>query len=327
MTYAQWAVLGAGAISSDFIEGLRHSNTGRLHAVAARDAERAREFARVHGADVSGTYDQILARDDVDAVYVGTVHTTHVELVLAALAAGKAVLCEKPLGVDVEETDAALAAAEAAGLPLVEAFKYRFGPFPDQMRELVATGALGEIGRVESSIGFDAPTRSGRLFDPATAGGAILDAGCYPVSLAVGVAAWAGEDVASARIVSAEGAIGATGVDEVASAVIEIGAVTARVRTAITEQLPRVATIIGSSAVLEVPNVWGSRIESTASATLIRTDGTREEVEVPTVQPMAAEADATIRALREGRLEAPEIPWVETQTIARLLAQWRDSIE
>ncbi|WP_405371860.1 MULTISPECIES: Gfo/Idh/MocA family protein [unclassified Microbacterium] len=326
MTYARWAILGAGDISGFFARALPDSDLGRLHAVGARDVEAARAFASAHGAPVAGTYDEILARSDIDAVYVGTVHSTHVELVLAALDAGKAVLCEKPLGVDPIETDAALFAADVAGLPLVEAFKYRFGPFPDALRDLIGSGGLGRVTEVSTSIGFTAATRTGRLFDPAVAGGAILDAGCYPVSLAVGVAAWAGGDVASARVVTATGTIGETGVDVVAAADLDIDGVRARVRTAIVQDLPRSARITGTAGTLEIENVWGSRFESTSVAVLVRPDGTREPLEVATVSPMAAEADAVIRALREGRTEAPEMPWAETRATARLLAEWRAAL-
>ena len=326
MTHARWAILGAGAISGDFAHALPDSDLGRLYAVGARDVSRAEEFAAAHGAPVVGTYDEILDRDDIDAVYVGTVHTTHTDLVQQALAAGKAVLCEKPLGVDPAETDAAITAARAAGLPLVEAFKYRFGPFADRLRELVSGGALGDLVEIESSLGFAAGSHTGRLFDPATAGGAILDVGCYPLSLVVGVAAWAGHDLDGLEVQAVAGTIGGTGVDESAAASVDLGGASANIRTAIVHDLPRLTRIVGREASLEIPNVWGSRTDSTAAATLIRTDGTREEIEVPTVQPMAAEADATIRALREGRTEAPEIPWAETRTIARLLAEWRGGI-
>ncbi|AZS42934.1 1,5-anhydro-D-fructose reductase [Microbacterium oleivorans] len=327
MTHARWAILGAGAISGDFARALPESELGRLHAVGARDQSRAEEFAAAHGAPVVGTYDEILGRDDIDAVYIGTVHTTHTELVHQALAAGKAVLCEKPLGVSPAETDAAIHAAREAGLPLVEAFKYRFGPFADRLREIVGSGALGDLVEIESSLGFAAGSHTGRLFDPATAGGAILDAGCYPLSLVVGVAAWSGRDLSALVVEAVAGTIGETGVDVSAAASIDLGGATANIRTAIVHDLPRLTRIVGRDASLEIPNVWGSRTGSTEAATLIRTEGTREEIEVSTVQPMAAEADATIRALRDGRTEVPEVPWEETRTIARLLAAWRGSID
>jgi len=321
---ARWAVLGAGVITGDFLAALPHAEHGVLHAVAARDGIRARALADAHGAPVAGTYDEVLARDDVDAVYIGTVHTTHAELALAALEAGKAVLCEKPLGVSVAETDAVLAHAARVGLPVVEAFKYRFGPFPERLRQLIASGALGELVSVDSTLGFAADAQSGRLFDPATAGGAILDVGCYPASLVVGLAAWAGIDVEPV-IVEADGVVGA--VDEQARATIAFGAFEARIGTAITVDLPRRAVIRGTAGRLEIDNVWGSRVVSTAEAVLRRPDGSVEQIRTGTVSPMAAEADATILALRDGRTEAPEMPWAETRTTARLLEDWRAALD
>ncbi|WP_434810840.1 Gfo/Idh/MocA family protein [Microbacterium sp. bgisy189] len=320
---ARWAILGAGGISRDFAAGLRHAQRGRLHAVGARDAAAARAFADEHGADIAGTYDEVIARDDIDAVYIGTVHTTHAELAIAALEAGKGVLCEKPLTATPADTDAVLDVAARTGMPLLEAFKYRFGPFPTALAELIAGGALGAVQRVDAELGFAAAERTGRLFDPAVAGGAILDVGCYPVSLAVGVAAWAGAPVEQAAVVDATGVIGPTGVDETATASLRIGGVDAHVHTSIVEPTPRAARITGDEAVLEIPNAWGSRTASTDTATLRRADGSVETLTFGTVEPMAAEADAVILALLEGRTEVPEMPWVQTRAVARLLADWR----
>lgn len=327
---ARWAILGAGAISRDFARSLAGAERGHLHAVGARDAAAAQTFADAHGAQVAGTYDEVLARTDIDAVYIGTVHTTHADLAIAALEAGKAVLCEKPLTDDPAVTDAVIRAAERTGLPLVEAFKYRFGPFPAALADLVASGELGRIERIDASIGFAAGARTGRLFDPAVAGGAILDAGCYPVSLAVGVAAWAGADLRTARVGAADGEIGPTGVDEVAAATLHFSAdgapVEAHVRTAITQALPRTARIRGDAATLEIANVWGSRQASNDTATLTRADGTVEQLTFPTVDPMAAEADAVVLALQAERSEAPEMPWAQTRATAALLAAWREQL-
>lgn len=321
---ARWAVLGAGVITGDFLAALPHAAHGVLHAVGARDGIRARAFADRHGAPVAGTYDEVLAREDVDAVYIGTVHTTHADLAHAALDAGKAVLCEKPLGVTAAETDAVLAHAARRGLPVVEAFKYRFGPFPDRLRALISAGELGELVAVDSTLGFTADVYDGRLFDPETAGGAILDVGCYPASFVVGLAAWAGIDVEPV-IVSADGVVGA--VDEQARARIAFGSFEARIATAITADLPRRAVIEGTAGALEIPNVWGSRVVSTAEAVLRRSDGTVEQIRTDTLSPMAAEADATILALREGRTEAPEMPWAQSRATARLLEDWRAALD
>jgi predicted dehydrogenase len=321
-----WAVLGAGVISGDFATALPDAQLGRLHAVGARDAAAARAFADRFGAPVSGTYDEILSRDDIDAVYIGTVHPAHRDQAIAALESGKAVLCEKPLTTSAADTETVLAAATRAGSPLLEAFKYRFGPFAARLRQLVATGAIGEVTSVESTLGFAAAEHTGRLFDPETAGGAILDVGCYPVSFAVGIAASAGQPLAQVRVREATGRRGPTGVDVVASAVLDLGRLTARVATAIVEDLPRSTVIHGTDGRIEIPNPWGSRTQSTDHAVLTRADGSVEVISTPTVSPMAAEADALLRALADGRTEVPEMPWRETRAIARLLDEWLDAV-
>jgi len=341
---ANWALLGAGGISTDFLTGLAVAQHGRLHAVGARDGARARAFADAHGAPVAGTYDEILARDDIDAVYIGTVHNTHAELAHAALAAGKAVLCEKPMTVTRADTEALIADARERDATLVEAYKYRFGPFAGALRGLIAGGGLGEITEIETSLGFAAAERTGRLFDPSTAGGAILDVGCYPVSLAVGIVDWAGRlggtdagaviagtdtgavaDVTAPRLVEADGVVG--DVDEEATAVFDLGGITVRVHTAITAEVTRHTVIRGTAGRVEIPNVWGSRTESTPTAEVHRPDGAVESITVPTVQPMAAEGDATILALREGRTQAPEVPWTQSIAIAQLLDDWRAALD
>ncbi|PPF48034.1 oxidoreductase, partial [Clavibacter michiganensis] len=126
-----WAVLGPGGIARRFLSQLPASERGaRLVAAGSSSAERARAFAAEaadHGfADVTGAgYDEVLADPEVQAVYISTVHTGHADLVVRALEAGKAVLCEKPLAVNHGTAMALVDAARDAGLPLVEAFMYR----------------------------------------------------------------------------------------------------------------------------------------------------------------------------------------------------------
>jgi len=316
----RWAVLGPGAISRDFVVGLRASEHGVLHAVGSSSPERAGAFAAQHGAEASGTYDEVLARDDVDAVYVGTVHTTHAELAIRALEAGKAVLCEKPASPTLEEVERVLAAAERTRRPFLEAFKTRFGPFADALRELAAGGELGAPVRFEGAFGFDAGTREGRLFDPAVGGGAILDVGCYPLALAIDLAAAAGRPIVPEyRRFDAE-IVG--GVDGTASAELAFGDLTAAIATSVIANLPDTGVLRFADAEVVLPNVWGSRTES-PSRLIVRRGADERVVELPVVQPMAAEADAVSLALAEGRLEVPEMPWAHTRSAARVLTDWR----
>jgi predicted dehydrogenase len=321
MHATRWAVLGPGAISRDFVTGLRSSRHGVLHAVGSSSAPRAAVFAREHGAEASGTYDDVLARGDVDAVYIGTVHTTHADLAIRALEAGKAVLCEKPASPTAEEVERVLKAALRAERPFLEAFKTRFGPFADALRELVASGELGQLRHVEAAFGFSADSRDGRLFDPALAGGAILDVGCYPVALAVQLAAAAGAPI-DAPVVGDVKADLVGRVDGDASAHLAFGNATASVSTSILSDLPRSAVVTFDRGEVLAPDVWGNRVRS-ASTLIVRVGGAERRVELDTVQPMAAEADALALALAEGRLEVPEMPWAHTRAVARVLTDWR----
>ena len=317
----RWAVLGPGAISRDFVVGLRASRHGVLHAVGSSSAERAAAFAAEHGAAASGTYDEILARDDVDAVYVGTVHTTHAELAIRALEAGKAVLCEKPASPTLEEVERILEAAARTQRPFLEAFKTRFGPFADALRELVADGELGPLERVEGAFGFEAPTHEGRLFDPELAGGAILDVGCYPLALAIDLAAAAGQPIDAPDYRGFDAEL-VSGVDGWATAAIAFGDVTAEIGTSIVEDLSDLAMLHFAEGDVLLPNAWGSRTES-PSRIIVRRGAEERVIELPVVQPMAAEADALSLALAEGRLEVPQMPWSHTRAAARVLTDWR----
>lgn len=320
MTQTRWAVLGPGAISRDFVIGLRASEHGVLHAVGSSSAERAAAFAAAHGAEASGTYDEILAREDVDAVYVGTVHTTHADLAIRALEAGKAVLCEKPASPTLDEVERILETARRTRRPFLEAFKTRFGPFADALRELARGGELGAPVRFEGAFGFDAGTRQGRLFDPEVGGGAILDVGCYPLALAIDLAVAAGQPIDpgyrgfEAELVA--------GVDGSASAELAFGTLSAGIATSVIENLSDTAVLRFADAEAVLPNVWGSRTES-PSRIIVRRGSEERTVELPVVQPMGAEADAVSLALAEGRVEVPEMPWAHTRAAARVLTDWR----
>jgi dihydrodiol dehydrogenase / D-xylose 1-dehydrogenase (NADP) len=326
-TTTRWAVLGPGAISRDFVIGLASAEHGILHAVGSSSPERADVFAGTHGASFSGSYADVLARDDVDAVYIGTVHTGHRALAIAALEAGKAVLCEKPATPTSAETEDILRVAYGAGVPFAEAYKNRFGPFAEALRTLIASGDLGRPVALEAAFGFAAGERTGRLFDPALAGGAILDVGCYPLSLAVEVARMAGAD-ATPTLVSADGEIVADvdghAVGDFLFADPSEG-LSARMEASVIRHLPRSALIRCEGGEIFLPDAWGGRAES-ATTIVVRTAAGERVIEVPQIQPMGAEADAISLALADGRSEVPEVPWGDTRAIAEALTQWRTAV-
>jgi xylose dehydrogenase (NAD/NADP) len=178
-----------------------------LVAVASRDLERAQAFAREHAIDrAHGSYEALLADDDVDAVYVALPNTLHVEWSVRALEAGKHVLCEKPLTRVPEEAERAFDAADRAGRVLMEGFMYRHHPQTRKLQELLAAGAIGRLRAIHAAFTFAMGAEDNVRFDATLGGGALLDVGCYCVS---GSRLLAGEP----HTVSAERVLGPTGVD------------------------------------------------------------------------------------------------------------------
>lgn len=325
-TTTRWAVLGAGSIARRFVSQLQSSG-GVLAAVGSTDAGRAQElaaFAAEHGFHTvrTGTYDEILADDSVDAVYVATVHTGHAKLAIAAAEAGKKALVEKPLTPSFGTTMAVVDAARAAGTTLVEAFMYRFHPQTKAVLDLVREGAIGDLVHVEASFAFQTGAREGRLYDPATAGGGILDVGGYPVSFARAVAGAAqGTAFADPTGVTASGTIGETGVDEwaVAQLAFPSGA-TATVRTGVALQDENTATIIGSRGTIRLTDPWTLTDAQTVEVRVVGEQPST--LEFSGDQPYGLEAAATAAADRE----TAEVSLDDTLGNAKVLDQWRAAI-
>ncbi|QHC66803.1 Gfo/Idh/MocA family oxidoreductase [Rathayibacter sp. VKM Ac-2759] len=326
-----WAVLGPGGIARRFLSQLPASERGaRLVAVGSSDPQRASAFAEEAAAfgftDVtSGDYATALADPRVSAVYIATVHTGHAALVLQALEAGKAVLCEKPLAVNHGTAMALVDAARQAGLPLVEAYMYRFHPQTEALLDLVREGAVGEVLHIDASFSFRTGSRSGRLYDVATAGGGILDVGGYTVTAAAAVVQ-AATGVAAAEPVElrASGSIGPTGVDEwsVARLTYRDG-ITATLRTGVALQDANEITVLGSRGRLRLRDPWfgaESGIEIDVAG-----EEQRSLAFAPS-DPYAREADATTDALAAGAVDAPAMTLDETLATARTLDRWRAEI-
>ncbi|TDN45875.1 aryl-alcohol dehydrogenase-like predicted oxidoreductase [Curtobacterium flaccumfaciens] len=327
-----WAVLGPGGIARRFLSQLSASSVGAtLVAAGSSSPERAQAFAdeaAEHGfaGVVAGSYDQVLADPRVHAVYVSTVHTGHAALVLAALEAGKAVLCEKPLSPNHGTSMALADAARQAGLPLVEAYMYRFHPQTAALLELVRDGAIGDVTHVDASFAFRAGERSGRLFDVDTAGGGILDVGGYPVTMAAAIVqAATGVAVAEPTELTATGTLGPTGVDEwtVAHLTYRDG-ITADVRTGVRVQDDNAVRVHGTRGTITLSDPWTLGDDPTI---VVRTvDEDPRTLSFAGEHPYAREADATTAALAAGRVDVPEYTLDESLATARTLDKWRAAI-
>ncbi|MGY4649866.1 Gfo/Idh/MocA family protein [Mycobacterium sp. URHB0021] len=173
-------VLGASRIAELAIVGPAHELGHRLVAVAARDPLRARGFAEKHGVErVLASYDEVINDAEVDAVYNPLANSLHAPWNLAAIAAGKPVLTEKPYARDRAEAERVAHAADAAGITVMEGFHYLFHPATRRALELAADGTLGELVHVEVRMAMPAPADSDPRWSFELAGGALMDLGCY----------------------------------------------------------------------------------------------------------------------------------------------------
>ncbi|WP_404429861.1 Gfo/Idh/MocA family oxidoreductase [Microbacterium lacus] len=180
----RWGIIGTGDISARLVPDLEHVAPGAVTGVWGRSPERVREFAdsfRIPFA--TDSREELLARDDIDIVYIATPAVTHAEIALEALAAGKHVLVEKPMATSAADVARIFDAAKAAQRFAMEAMWMRFNPLHVEIIDRIADGLLGEVNSVRASFGTPFQAR-GRILAPAQGGSFLLDRGIYPVTLA-----------------------------------------------------------------------------------------------------------------------------------------------
>ncbi len=182
----RWGVLGVAKIAvGTVIPAIQQSATNEVVAIASRSADKAAAAAtRLGIARAHGSYQDLLADPEVDAVYVPLPNHLHAEWSIRALEAGKHVLCEKPLALGVTEAETMVAAAEQTGGKLMEAFMYRFHPQWDLVRTLVAAGRIGPVRAVSSWFTYEKQPEGNIRNVPEWGGGMLLDVGCYCISAA-----------------------------------------------------------------------------------------------------------------------------------------------
>ncbi|VEG55259.1 putative dehydrogenase [Mycolicibacterium aurum] len=185
-TPIRFGILGAANIAPmALVIPARDNAEVEVASVAARDVSRARVFAdRYAIARVHNSYEDLIADPEVDAIYNPLPNGLHGRWTLAALAAGKHVLCEKPFAANASEAQHIAGVAAASGRVVMEAFHYRYHPLTRRAEEIVASGELGTLHQVDASFCFPLPRFSDIRYDYALAGGATMDAGCYAIHIA-----------------------------------------------------------------------------------------------------------------------------------------------
>jgi predicted dehydrogenase/aryl-alcohol dehydrogenase-like predicted oxidoreductase len=326
----RWGIIGTGNIASRFASQVPTSNTNEVVAVGSRSLDSANAFAdKWDIAHRHGSYDDLLADDTVDAVYIATPHPMHVEWAIKTAEAGKHVLCEKPLAINRAWSEAMIEAAVRNDVFLMEAYMYRCLPQTKLVAQLVRDGEIGTVHQIQATFAFAAGFRpESRIFADELAGGGILDVGGYPVSysrLIAGIAA--GQPFADPAAVSAVGHVGETGVDEwtVATLFFDSG-VTAQVSTGVRLSDQNQVRIYGSKGYLVVEDPWFGGDGKPTHVTLHKVGEEPRDVSAEPALIYAAEAEAVQAAIQAGAKEAPEMSWADTLGNLTVQDQWRAAI-
>jgi predicted dehydrogenase len=316
----RWGVVGTGKIAGSFARDAGSLPDAEIVAVGSRSQESADRFGEELGVPRRhGTYQAVVEDPEVDAVYVATPHPLHAGNALAAIAAGKHVLVEKPFTMDAGEAASVVAAARNAGVFCMEAMWTRFLPHTVRIRRLVADGALGEVRTVSADLGMNFPPDPGhRLYAPELGGGALLDLGIYPVS-------WVFMVLGTPTSVTATADPSFTGVDGQTTAVLRypdgahgIATCTLWARTA------RRAWIAGTEGIIDVD----ADFYAPTSFTLRRAGAEPERFErsdelAGDGKGLRYEAAEVARCVREGLLESPAMPLDQSVDIMRVLDEIR----
>ena len=329
-----WGIIGTGAIAADFARALRGSKRCFVVNCCGTSPAKARAFAeRYELPRAAQSLAELLADPEVSAVYIATPHPAHEANALAAIRAGKHVLCEKPISVDAASTARILEAAQANGVFLMEAYMYRCHPIFQQLVKTLRAGAIGNIRHVRADFTFrEERNPTGRLFDPAKAGGGILDVGGYPMSFVRLIAGLAsGKPFAEPVHLQASGLIGPTGVDELASALLEFeSGMSASLTCGVHFDVGRSARIVGELGHIAFDAPWtpqGGRHGLENSFVVHRAGYESEIVAVRCEQATyAIEAELVLDSLPSREASWPAMTWADTLGNMRALDAWRAAL-
>ncbi len=321
----RWGILATGNIARTFAQAVMTSTRASLTAVASRDLARATRFADECPDNVLALdYETLISHPEVDAVYVATPHSLHADWTIRALAAGKHVLCEKPMGLNHAETMAMVDAAEAAGCFLMEAFMYRCHPMTAQWFGLIQDGAIGAVRHIQASFGFQVkPDPASRLFSPELGGGAIMDVGCYPLSAACLIAGTEPIEL------TGEGHLGSSGVDHWASATVRFpGGLNAQIATGITLTLDNGLHIYGDEGRIHISDPWlCADADGNWSFELERSGEAPRTISGQAANLYEIEVDHVADVITGGGTQSAHMTWQQSLGNARLLDDWRRAIQ
>ncbi|MDQ2821912.1 MAG: Gfo/Idh/MocA family oxidoreductase [Pseudomonadota bacterium] len=318
-TTTRWGIIGTGKIARAFAAALRETPGAVLAGVASRTQDSADNFAREQGVETAyASYQALADAADIDVVYIATPHTEHAANATLVLNAGKGVLCEKPFTMNRAEAEQVVALARAKNLFLMEAMWTRFQPALAEVKRIIASGEIGAISQVTADFGFVATfDAKHRLFDRALGGGALLDLGIYPLSIAAAIMG----PVAS---VTAQAEMGPTGVDVHTGFILHhAGGGISSCACSLVADTPVELTVSGTGGFIRM----NTRFHHAQSITVTPADGTARTIATPFLgNGYVHEAIEAQRCLHAGLIESPLMTHDETLALMGVMDDIRAQI-
>lgn len=314
----RWGILGTGRIARDFANALKDTPDAVLAAVGSRSVESAAAFAQDFGQPaVYGSYEELAHAPEVDIIYIGTPHPMHAENTLLALRGGKAVLCEKPFTINLREAQQVVAEARERKLFLMEAMWTRYMPALAEVKRIIASGEIGVVNSVHADLSFVASTDpENRVNKRELGGGALLDLGIYPLSIACAL-------LGPAESVQAQAILSEAGVDMTTGFTIKHQGGTMSVNScSLRARTPSELTVSGSLGSVRMEGMF--HLSQTLT---VKAGGVTRSVATPYLgNGYVHEAIEAGRCLRAGLLESPGMTHAETLDLMKLLDTIRAQI-
>lgn len=314
----RWAILGAGRIAHKFVADIGQVANAQLVAVASRNPERARVFAGQYAIPLAMDYETLYQCPEVDAVYIATTHNFHFEQALACMAAGKAVLCEKPITINYQQCQQLVAAAARHRVFLMEALWTFLLPAMQQAKTWMAAGRIGAVQSIHADfcylMDYDP---EGRLFNPQLAGGALLDLGIYPVAFAQYFMECQPDALTATALMTD------TGVDASTSIIAQYGPVPAFLYTSLAGRSQNKGVIAGANGYIIVPDFFKA-----TQAILMDANGKELDrfTDNRTSWGYHFEIAEATRCIQQGLTESPLVPHATSLRLHGLLTRVRHLI-
>jgi len=288
--------IGVLGVSNHFVKRivlpLQETRYCYIHGIASRDAGKALSASKKYNIPKSyGSYEELLADKDVDAVYIPLPNHMHAEWIRKSADAGKHVLCEKPLSMNADEAGQAVVHTEEKGVRLMEAFMYKFHPMWQHVKDIVRTNQIGKVTNINVSFFYNNPSKNNIRNIKDYGGGAMMDIGCYAVSVPRFVL-----DSEPSRVVSLITFHPEFGTDMLSSAIMDFGDVRATFSVGTLSEANQRVEITGTSGKISIPLPFNTFVDVKSSVIVSNNIGERI-VEFPAVDQYGVMFDAFAKAV------------------------------